>query len=398
MLKEGLERTLSQTRQLVGRLEANDDDGQHSIVRRKTDTVKFVVQHLDGPDDTFPSFDALEKVHFVASALGDIQVLSNLPMTYGEKPEADADHNPVISSFKANLIPGGLVFNMHSHHYSNDVMGWSAFTKLLAGNCYASMHQTPFPSFDPKCLDNSRFATPPVPEAQRVDAPPRAAGHPQHKPQQSLIFHLPKSKAAELKKAASAGLPPGAWISTYDAVSAMMWRVFSRIRAPVFWQDADSATPALWVEGVNMTKRLTNPTPPAQMQWNNFFAVGSFASTVPTLTRAQVLSEAPLSQLASYTRQMTNSATGELVAATLQTLAPIRNKQDLCVRVGSFPPGGLFITDWRDADVCTADFGFGKATAFRHLFDMLTEMMVFIYPPHWGPAGDDEGMELLIVF
>ncbi|KDN67449.1 hypothetical protein CSUB01_06465 [Colletotrichum sublineola] len=202
VLKEGLERTLAQAKHLVGTIE-KDDDGFHSFVKRKNSSVKFVVQYLDSPEDKFPSFAEIEEAHFVTTTLGDIQVLSNAPMTYGEKPEAHPDANPATSSFKANFIPGGLIFNMHPHHYSNDISGWGSFTKQLAENCFAIVNKTDFPSFDPKCLDRSRFNAPVIPEESRVDAPPQANRHPEHKPSQSLIFHLPKSKAAELKKAAS---------------------------------------------------------------------------------------------------------------------------------------------------------------------------------------------------
>ncbi|KAF6834745.1 acyl transferase [Colletotrichum musicola] len=393
VLKEGLERTLSQTRQLVGTIE-KDDDGHHSTVRKKNSTVKFVVQYLDSPEDGFSSFDEIEKSHFVTSKLGDIRVLSNAPMTYGEKPEAHPNNSPVVASYKANFIPGGLIFNMHSHHYTNDVTGWGLFTKQLADNCYAIINKTEFPSWDPKCLDRSRFIAPAIPDESKVDGAPQADRHPQHKPSQSVIFHLPKSKAAELKKVASPD--DGSWISTYDAASALLWRTFCKIREPVYKPDP-SSTP-IWAEGVNMTKRLTNPPLPPRMQGNVFFATMSSVSPIPQLTVAEIISEAPLSKLSSYIRRMTNGVNEELLAGALQMLAPIRNKHDLSVRVNSFPPMSLCMTDWRTADVCGADFGLGKPVAFRHLFDTLSEGLVIVYPPHNGPAGDDEGIELQFAF
>ncbi|KAK2009013.1 hypothetical protein LZ32DRAFT_591007 [Colletotrichum eremochloae] len=395
VLKEGLERTLAQAKHLVGTIE-KDDDGFHSFVKRKNSSVKFVVQYLDSPEDKFLSFAEIEEAHFVTTTLGDIQVLSNAPMTYGEKPEAHPDANPATSSFKANFIPGGLIFNMHPHHYSNDISGWGSFTKQLAENCFAIINKTDFPSFDPKCLDRSRFDAPVIPEESRVDAPPQANRHPEHKPSQSLIFHLPKSKAAELKKAASTD--DGSWISTYDAVVAFVWRTFTKIREPVYKPDPSSNP--IWAEAINMNKRLTNPKMPARMQGNLFFAALSAMAPVPQLTVAEVVSKAPLSKLAAYTRQMTDTMTGELLARALQTVAPIRNKWDLSIRVNSFPPMSLVITDWRDADVCNADFGFAKPTAFRHLFEpnTVTENIVIVYPPHRGPAGDDEGIELQVSF
>jgi hypothetical protein len=394
VLKEGLERTLAQTRHLVSTIE-KEEDGTHSFVKKKDSTVKFVVQYLDSPEDNFPSLADIEKAHFVSTALGDINILSNVPMTYGEKPEANPDASPVTASYKANFIPSGLIFNMHSHHYSNDATGWNNFTRQLADNCYAIINNTTHPSFDPASLDCSRFTSPVLPAESRVDAPPQADRHPDHRPSHSLIFHLPKSKAAELKKAASPN--DGSWISTYDAVVGLMWRVITRLREPLYKPDPTSKP--IWGEGVNLTRRLTNPTMPERMQGNQCFATLSFMSPVPQPTIAEIVSEAPLSKLAGYTRQMTNGVTEELLGGALQMLAPIRNKAGLSVRVDSFPPGTLAVTDWRLSDVCTADFGFGKPVAFRHLFDKVVgEGLVIVYPPRNGPAGEDEGMELQMAF
>jgi hypothetical protein len=354
--------------------------------------VKYVVQHLDRAADRFPNFDDIANAHFASNSLGDVGILSNAPMTFGEKPEAHANNHPAISSFKVNFIPGGIIFNMHMHHYSNGLPGWASFTKQLAENCYAITHKTEFPSFDPRCLDRDFLTFLVGPEEQEVDAPPRPDHHPGHRPAQSLLFHLRKSRAAELKKAAWPA--DGSWISTYDAVCALMWRVFSRIREPVYKPDRDSHL--VWVEGVNMLKRF--PDLPTRMQGNISFDTTSTTSVVPPLTAAEIISEAPLSKLASYVRQTTNSVTIDMLAKQLQKIEPVRNKEDLSVRVDAFPPMTLIITDWREADICNADFGFAKPTAFRHLFDTVAEGLVIVYPPHDGPAGDDEGIELQVAF
>lgn len=99
ILKQGLEKTLSQTRHLCGTIERNDD-GSHSFVKKRDSTVKYVVQYADGPEDTdFPTFSYLESQHFVTRSLGDkIDAFSNAPMTYGVKPEAQFDNHPKVAS------------------------------------------------------------------------------------------------------------------------------------------------------------------------------------------------------------------------------------------------------------------------------------------------------------
>ncbi|KAH7117305.1 transferase [Dactylonectria macrodidyma] len=399
ILKQGLERTLSQVRHLVGTIE-RDQDGHHSIVRKKNSTVKFVVQHLDTPDDKFPSLDDIADAHFLSTVLGDINVLSVAPMTCGNKPEAHPDNSPAVSSFKANFIRGGLILNLLLHHYSNGITGFTSFVRQLAENCYAIAHTTEFPSFDPKCLDRSLFGSlgfdrpSSTSKETQVDAPPRADRNLQHRPSQSLVFHLRKSRAVELKKAAAPG--DGSWISTYNAICALMWRVLTRIREPLY--RPGFAYMPIWASGVSISKLFTDPPIPEGMQGNLQLDITSTMSPVPQLSLAEIISEAPLSQLASYTRQVTDGVTADMLAAALQKVARVRNKQDLSIHLDSFPPMAILVSDWRHANLCTFDFGFAEPVAFRHLFGGVPLCQALVYPARKGPAADDEGMEVQVTF
>ncbi|KAF4458916.1 acyl transferase [Fusarium albosuccineum] len=398
LIREGLERSLAQVRHLVGRIE-RDEDGHHSIVKRRTSTVRFVIQHLDTPEDNYPSFDEIAKADFLSPILGDIDVLSVLPMTCGNKPEAHPDNHPPMSSFKLNFIPGGLIFNMHDHHYSNGLTGFNGFVKQVAENCYAILNKTEFPSFDPLCLDRGAFGLlpsdrPAAAKEPEVEAPPRAHRNMQHKHSQSLMFHLPKSKYAELKKAATPS--DGTRISTYNAVVALMWRVLSRIREPLYKPGMDYKP--LWAEGVSISKLFTNPPMPERMQGNLQIDINSADSKLPEFTLAEVISEVPLSKLASYIRKMTDSVTHEMLARHIAKFDRIWNKEDLSIHVDSFPPMSILVSDWRYANYCDYDFGFASPTAFRHLFGGVPLSQAVVYSPHRGPAGDDEGMEVQVTF
>lgn len=388
VLKEGLERTLSQCRHLVGTIEKNKD-GDYSFTKKKDSTVGFTVQWLDSAEDTFPSFSEIEKSNFVSSSLGDPAVLSVYPMTYGEKPEASLDASPVIAAFQANFIPGGLIFNMHSHHYSNDVTGWASFTHQLAENCYAIINKTPFPDWDLACLDNGRFISKDLPDEAKIDGPVPPERHEEHLPSSSLLFHLPTSKAKELKRLAAPA--DGPWISTFDAFSALLWRVLTKHRATLFKPDLQA--PIQWLEAVNMRKRV-EPHLPERAQGNIFFAASSSLHQTQ-LTVNEIISEVPLSRLAAYVRMLTNNTTQESLDKALEMVAPIRNKASLFIRINSFPPMTTCTTDWRDTRICEADFGFGRPKAFRHLFDSGNEGLIIVYPPR-NTSNPDEGCEFVI--
>ncbi|CAI7633249.1 unnamed protein product [Penicillium glandicola] len=402
VLKTGLERTLSQVRHICGTIEKDPSSG-HSFVKRKDSTVH----------DTYPDFDKIAEGNFCTSVLGDLSRWSVLPMTYGEKPEAHPDSSPVVAAYKVNFIRGGLVFIMHHHHYSNDVMGWAGLVHQLAENCYAIVNQTPFPSWDSACLDLSLLTKPVVPEASRIDGPPMPERHPGHIAAEMLLFHLPKSKAAELKILATPmdestdgsmdGSTDGStesvdvsWISTYDAFSAFIWRTVSRLRAPVF--KPDLSAPLLWIEAVDMRRRMHNPKVPARIQHN--VMTGAISSTAPVTapTAAEVISEWPLSKIASYIRQLTNSITQEGLDPMLDIVATVRDKTALNIRIDSHPPMSLLQTDHRDANITAADFGFAKPFTYRHLIDRLTQGVVIIYPSRDMSAESDEGPEFSISY
>lgn len=296
VLKRGLEITLSQCRQLCGYVEQHPDGGL-CFHKKRDSTVEFHVQWLDD-DDSYPSIGDLERQHFSSQSLGNLNTWCVAPMTYGEKPEADPENRPKVAAFKASFIRGGMVFMMHHHHSANDVMGWAGELHQLAENCAAvwkSEDNPALPPWDSACLDLSRLTKPDPPEDQRVDGPVSPERHPDHRELQWLLFHLPKSKAAELKKLAS---PEDAsyWISSYDAYMAHIWRVLTKHKAKLFKHDQKQTL--IWGEAVDMRRRFHDPPVPERIQGNVVSVALSVQSAVLPLTVEEVISEAPFSKLA----------------------------------------------------------------------------------------------------
>ncbi|EOO00907.1 putative acyl transferase protein [Phaeoacremonium minimum UCRPA7] len=395
LLKAGLERTLSQVRHLCGTVEKDAATGSHSFVKRRDGTIQFHVQWLDSPQEdlgnnqTYPSFDELESQNFSSTVLGDLGLWSVPPMTHGIKPEAHIDNSPAVSSFKANFIRGGLVFNIHVHHCSNDVMGWAAFTHQLAENCRA-IHEakTSFSAWDPACLDRSRLLRKDVPEEAKVDGPAPGRPHPDLMPIEQLLFHLPKSKAARLKALATPS-DGTSWISTFDAFSAFIWRTLLRLRMENF--KADPSTTVLWMAPVDMRKRLHDPPCPPRTQGNVFSLVRATAT-------AGFVTEGPLSEVASFIRRLINGASQEELDKRLDMVATIRDKTNLFLRADTLAPLTLLVTDWRATNIAAADFGLASPTAFRHVSDNVTRCVVQVYPPRAALPESDEGCEFAIVY
>lgn len=84
VLKQALEKTLSQVRHFCGVIEKEPGDASgHAFVKNRDSSVDFIVQYLDEAEDEapYPSFLEIEKSGFVSRGLGDLDIWSVAPMT-----------------------------------------------------------------------------------------------------------------------------------------------------------------------------------------------------------------------------------------------------------------------------------------------------------------------------
>lgn len=298
--------------------------------------------------------------------------------------------SPVVSAFKLNFIRGGLILAVHLHHCVIDNAGFGGFVYQLAENCYSTVHKTQAPTFDIRCLDRSRFRCKEVPILKQIHTESQVGqptSQPIHQPSTALLLHLPKSKAATLKQLAT---PPegGIRVSTYDAFSALIWRILLKHRAKIY--SVDFRTSAFFYEIVNMRSRLGLP---ARFQGNALLAPTT-ADIEDGLSIADVIFDAPLWKLASCIRQVTDNATPKALEALLDKASLVRDKTELRHFTTPLTTMSLGITDIREPPIFDADFGFGQFRAFRHFFyPFCPETLICVYPPRPLYEGDDAGCE-----
>ncbi|TLD13432.1 uncharacterized protein PgNI_02718 [Pyricularia grisea] len=328
------------------------------------------------PNAGIPTLDNIEKGHFGGETLKDISFWSIPTIIWGEGPEANPNSSPAVSAYQINRCTGGLVLVVQVHYYALDAVGFKNYIMQLAANCAALANSTPFPPFDPANLDVSRLIIK-IPVNKLIDGPPIPQKNQNYRKQQTVLLHLPKNKAAELKRLAT---PRGGdWVSMYDASCAYLWRVFNRVRATLYNPSRDMVL--WWGEAINLRPRFCRPPLPQGLMRNALGCAISNTSPVPPLTVAEVVDEAPLSKLTSYIRALTNSCDNEHIDKLLNKVAPVRDKSTISLRLDSYPPISMFITDYRPADVSSFDFGFGKPITYRYLFGgFSTEGVVIMYP------------------
>lgn len=242
-----LQATLGQCRHIVGTIE-RDSQGDFTIVKKPSSTVPFVVQRLDGTEDNCPSLRDLRKSHFCSGILGDPTRLSNAGMSMAS--EASPLIYPPVAGFQLTFISGGMILTTSIHHFAMDITGTNGLIQQLATHCYSLRYGFPQPTWDEALLDRSLFRLPPIPEEAKIDQKPASTRHPQWLPCTWLLFHIPRSNLYKLKQLA---MPADSWISTYDALSAYLWRVLSKTRAQIYKPNLDQ--PAIFLESVNMRSR-----------------------------------------------------------------------------------------------------------------------------------------------
>ncbi|TLS21529.1 uncharacterized protein PpBr36_10272 [Pyricularia pennisetigena] len=392
-LKAGLERTLSQCRQLVGRLELDPtDDGNYSFVKRKDDTVDFIVEYWDDVD--VPSFDQLQNAHFASCSLGDVG-------RFGA-PGMECGHNPACRPENANFIPGGLIFVMTNLHVCQDVMGWYWSARQLADNCFAAVNDTAPPAWDPAAIsDGDRFTPRPQKVERPVEKPQEnlSIGSVSPKPASSLLFHLSKSKARDLKSLAAGSRTASSdasssWISTYDAFVALIWRTLTKHRRGLYPVQDDQRP--LLTEAINLRFNNRLSPPVAKKYQRNLLWSAKTTDHPSQFTVAQVAETEPLGNLAARIRHMTSSVTQPVVEAGLAQLA-LRDRAGLARNIGQLPALTSVVTDWRRASLEGCDFGFGRPSAFRCLSRGASTCMVIVFPPRVdGSLGEEEGPEVAI--
>lgn len=97
-------------------------------------------------------------------------------------------------------------------------------------------------------------------------------------------------------------------------------------------------------------------------------------------------------------RQLTNGVTEESLSKALDIMATIRDKAAMNVTIHSYPPMSILQTDYRDANMSAANFGFVAPVTYRHLWDCISESVIILYPPRTMESGSDEGCEFAISY
>ncbi|KAH7096142.1 transferase [Auriculariales sp. MPI-PUGE-AT-0066] len=145
-------------------------------------------------------------------------------------------------------------------------------------------------------------------------------------------LHFPSEKLATLKAVTSAGLPEGQWISTHDALNALIWVAVQRAKG--------KETSLSLAFSINVRSRLAPPVPESYIGNAFYMAIARSGGS-------------SLADYALAVRQANNAVTAEKLEDFLRAAAA---RPDL-YEAHNNSDGPLLITSWADFPLGGLDWG-----------------------------------------
>ncbi|RFU27314.1 hypothetical protein B7463_g9034, partial [Scytalidium lignicola] len=401
----GLEVALSQFPILTGILEVDATNGQMWVAKQRSSTLSLHVKYMLCEDE-FPSYEELEKKEFPATLIAGNRLLpESVTAKQLHSPLGDNnDEGIAMAKFQLNFIRGGLIIGVAVHHALSDGPGCDGFLTAWAQNSAAAANGTPFlrdqQQFDihrssldvekpnPERMAEIRHAFPVIKDAGGpMPLPPADFKIPSFVPQ---MWHFSKTKAEMLKVQASSSGGEGSWISTYDAIIALLWSSVTHAKLALLNPDLESK--ALLVHAVN-TRKIWNPPLP-----QNFLGVASAPARCEPLLIKDIIATENLPKLAASVRASIKAMTPQYLTGLLERVAGHEDQRWLEISVNSFLGMDFGASSWQGMTTYEKhDFGFGLPKALRWPSPAF-DGFVFVYPSRAATkdAAADEGIEACV--
>lgn len=412
-LTEGLSRTLAEYPILVGSLHFDNEAKRIVVKRTPASSVTLAIKEpaLNGTSD-IESFATLDKHDFPVHLLDASKVLPSSVVGTFPVPAQDIwTDGPAVCAFQVTFIDGGIVLALAITHQVSDGMGCETLLTSWSRNSYALSKGTANGTVDPAAMPDRTILSAkgkPITSPEELkklgdkfptykarDGPPAPPPTDFKMPVvKTRIWHVPSSKLKELKALASAPAPDGGntgWVSTYDALLAILWRAIVRAKQPLL--KPDPAAPSKAIHAVNARGR-TEPAIP-----DNYIGVAVTLPQSPELTVADVLSPdlgSALPLLARTVRAATNQVAPSYVADLIKWAGSCPDLRWVELDMHWVLGLDCMAFDWHTMKSYEVhDFGFGRPAALRWPHPQF-EGFFFVLPTRTTKGNPDEGLEICL--
>ncbi|KAH0566018.1 hypothetical protein GP486_000590 [Trichoglossum hirsutum] len=379
-LRYGLKELITDIPFLTGKVSLRGDgesSGRMEIRRQMYDRLELQVKDLSAPNSgwTFGSYDELHAQHMPPSFL-DGDTLAPVPLFPDQKIPTG------VMAAQATFIPGGLLLCMAIHHAVMDGNGMATVFKTWAKWCrrcsnpgYVYGTELEFPA---AALERDRL----MEGSAEIQAhghreyellktapgqgnPPGAAPAPAASPtlpkMDPRIFYFSATSLASLKDTVSAALPRAdegtlkPWISTNDALSALLWSCITSARMPRLQSNLmkDGNAESAFGMAVDGRGRLDPPLLPEYVGNATLYSIATAPLSTLAPTSLPALGQLALSIRESVARIDSTHVLSAITvldsAADVRTTRPgLRSSLGKDMAMTSWAEQGIMETDWGD--------------------------------------------------
>lgn len=307
------------------------------------------------------SYDELKAAHFPISALdaGKLSPVEFVPTS----------PTPPVMVVQANFIDGGLLLTTSIHHSASDATGFATVLKIWAKHSRSDCETGGILSLTTpnwRAMDRSVLMKGHA-EAHIRDSPElrvrdsleltvlqRTGVISACPARENGIFYFSPSRLAQLKLAASSDKPTDPWISTNDALCALLGRHISRARGLGPLESGGQGTlPVQFTLAVQGRRRLAPPLPEEFL--GNVVILCPATLDINTLTSPT----SPLYDAASTLRKALNSIDSGYLRGRIGMIDSIPDLNNLEVAVFDNPQRDLLVSSWSDLGLLQVDWGQG---------------------------------------
>ncbi|KAI9718051.1 MAG: hypothetical protein M1812_004309 [Candelaria pacifica] len=391
-LRAGLSLTLSEYPFIGGYLSSeNSCKGEEVSIRVDAEYgIRLVRRNFDVDDGSGDamfgsSYAELKQKHFPISALDQNEIQ---PFPYTVKTPT-----PRVMGAQVNFISGGVILSTCVVHRACDALGvsvilkaWAKNTRLMdartcdvtAAICNLSMTESlmdrtsmsgglkgarlqDHPEY--RVLEGGKGTDPGKAEIVAAGAT-TTASKPPTGPLKFCVFYLSAAQLSHLKSAAFPPQSSNTWISTNDAICALLWRHISRARARSGHTPENSASkspPLNFIMAVEARRRMS-PAIPKGYAGNAVFCC-PITSDLHTVTSPST----PLHEIALLFRDAVTGYDSAKMSGVIGLINSMAKPTDLMVRIADDPMHGMIATSWADTGLYELDWGseLGKPESVR---------------------------------
>ena len=327
-------------------------------------TPRLVIKDLR--DNTSISMAALREASFPARLLDESIIAPRMTLTALLEP--DAKDLPVFA-IQVNFVAGGLILTFVAHHQAMDMVGQELVMSWLSRACRGegfAEEELKGGNMNRKdvipLLDASYTPGPEVAGQQIEKSPaPQSAeehGQPPSSPPKSAwsYFLFSPSSLSSLKALTADTLPSDCpFISTDDALSALIWRHIARSRLPRL----PPSTMSKFTRAVDVRRYMPSipPTYPGLAQ-----------NLVLHTQALDTIAQASLGDLAAELRASVDPKTSNLayITSAMATVLDRAEDKSTVSFTGPISPSSDFmLSSWAKVEAYSMDFGFGFPEVVR---------------------------------